>query len=511
MLNTKRKINKLITVSLLGIFCLIGEVQAANLFVSPSSGEYQNNKNIIVGVYVSSSDQALNAISGTLNFPADKLEVVSVSKSGSVINLWVKEPSFSNQSGTVSFEGIVLNPGYTGGSTLVLNITFKIKNIGNASLNLASAQVLANDGTGTNITKNVGGATFSLKVPEIKPTVPTEPKVTPPTGNNISLGINSTSHPDQTKWYNNNSLEFTWEKISGVSAVNLSLSLQGEENDGKTYSPAVWSKSINDVNDGVYYFYVQPKIGQTWGKETSYKVQIDTVAPADLSLEMKDGNVVVLNGTDTGSGIEKYILHFSDGDILEIPTTIESNVISYTLSNQFSGKEIVSLEAVDRADNLGVGKIPATEISIQLGVGPQITDFDEKIKVGGILYVKGDSNPSSRVAIFLEHNGIVEKYETVSNITGRFTYVWDDPAQKGVYKIWAKEIINEVGGVGASGNQIFVQVSESKLLKTLYKILEYTAVIALILSIVLLFITFVVIVYRKVFKYDTNKYIKKNK
>src|SRR3989344_4849624 len=87
---------------------------AATLGFSPSSGSYTVGSVVTANIYVSSADQAMNAASGAISFPSDKLEVTSLSKTGSIFTLWVQEPSFSNSAGTVNFEGIALNPGFTG-------------------------------------------------------------------------------------------------------------------------------------------------------------------------------------------------------------------------------------------------------------------------------------------------------------------------------------------------------------------------------------------------------------
>ena len=109
------KIYKIILFSfLIGLAPL--SVSAATLSFSTPAESYSVGSTFSVSVYAGSSDQAMNAASGVISFPWDKLEVVSLSKTGSIFSLWVQEPSFSNSAGTVSFEGIVLNPGYTGAS-----------------------------------------------------------------------------------------------------------------------------------------------------------------------------------------------------------------------------------------------------------------------------------------------------------------------------------------------------------------------------------------------------------
>ena len=100
---------------------------AATLSFSPSSGSYAVGNTFSASILISSADQAMNAALGAISFPPDKLEVVSVSKTGSVFTLWVQEPTFSNSAGAVTFEGIVLNPGFMGANRKAVTINFKVK------------------------------------------------------------------------------------------------------------------------------------------------------------------------------------------------------------------------------------------------------------------------------------------------------------------------------------------------------------------------------------------------
>lgn len=135
---------------------------AASLSFYPASGSHPVGSSFTVGVYVASSDQAMNAASGVISFPTGMLEVVSVSKSGSIFTIWADEPSYSNGAGTVSFEGLVPNPGFIGSSGKVITITFRVKSVGSPSLRFSSGSALANDGRGTNILTGTGNALFTL-------------------------------------------------------------------------------------------------------------------------------------------------------------------------------------------------------------------------------------------------------------------------------------------------------------------------------------------------------------
>jgi len=158
---------------------------AADLYFAPPSGSYKAGTTFSVVVFVSTGSQSANAVSGTILFPTDTLEAVSISKTGSVISYWSAEPSFSNSQGTVSFEGVAFNPGYTGPAGRILSIIFKVKNAGSANLSFSSGSVLANDGQGTEIVSSLGQANFSLTpatapLPQVKNNPPPAPVVPPP-------------------------------------------------------------------------------------------------------------------------------------------------------------------------------------------------------------------------------------------------------------------------------------------------------------------------------------------
>lgn len=151
----------------LGLFLIVaqlftGTAQAATQYFSPSTGTYSAAGTFAVDVYAASSDQAASAFSGYITFPAQTLSVVSLSKNGSQISLWVQEPVFSNTAGTVSFEGLIPNPGYTGAGAKLLTIIFEVKQTGSANVAFADGSVLANDGKGTDITEALGSAMFTL-------------------------------------------------------------------------------------------------------------------------------------------------------------------------------------------------------------------------------------------------------------------------------------------------------------------------------------------------------------
>lgn len=155
--------------------------KTAALYVSPSSGSYHKGENFEVTVLIN-SDVAINAVSGILSFSTQHLSVVEVSKKNSILNFWVEEPTFSNAGdfGNVRFQGVALNPGFTGSGGNVVTVIFRAHDTGPASIRFTQSGVLANDGLGSNIVTSLVGAQFTVLPQKVSLTTPTPPNTQTP-------------------------------------------------------------------------------------------------------------------------------------------------------------------------------------------------------------------------------------------------------------------------------------------------------------------------------------------
>lgn len=355
------KIQKFYILLLVAVYSLLvtASANAATLYFSPSSGSYTVGSNFSVSVYVSSADQAMNAASGAISFPSDKLEVSSISKSGSIISLWVQEPSFSQ--GAVNFEGIVLNPGFIGASGKIITANFKVKAAGAASILFSSGSVLANDGKGTNILTSLGNAQFSLAgAPPAGSQTPEA--ITPSTvfGAPSAPQISSPTHPDPDKWYSNNNPEFNWPMPDNITAVRLLYDKFPDSKPQIVYSPSILEKQIENLNDGVYYFHAQFKNKNGWGDTAHFRFQIDTNPPKPFSIKFLEGTetgnprpTVLFDTTDSVSGVDYYWVKIGEGDFFDLLSVIVKNN-PYTLPFQSPGKRIILVQAFDKAGNFSV-------------------------------------------------------------------------------------------------------------------------------------------------------------
>lgn len=478
----KKIISLIFYILILGLFfALPTSVFAATLNFSPPSGSYNVGGTFSVNVTVDSSDQAMNAASGVVSFPWDKLEVVSISKTGSIFSLWPAEPSFSNSAGTVSFEGIVLNPGYTGSSGKILTITFRARSAGQANLSFSSGSVLANDGTGANILNGMRVAVFTLTSAGETPPAP-QSEVPVASGN--ALGITSTTHPDQTKWYVDNTPEFSWKLPDGALEIRTIIGKSSSSNPFVSYIPPISKKKIDELPDGTYYFALQVRTASGWSAIARYRVNIDTTPPKPFSITFPHGNsgwepqpVAFFNTTDNESGISHYDIKVgSDAKPVKTAPVAESN--PYVLPPQVPGTYTLLVTAVDNAGNVRNGSADFTIESID---APTITYYPETLEEGDILKIRGTTYPNSDVTAYIrEGDTLISEEYTKSNSLGDFALVVTKRLDSGAYTFTAR-VKDERGAQSAETSPLTVSVRSEFVANIVGFVLKYLSVAILAL------------------------------
>lgn len=146
--------------------------QKASFYLSPGKGSYGVGSTFFVNLLVNVDGIAINAAQATASFPADKLQVIQVSKVSSIFSLWPEEPVFSNTHGRISFLGGVPSPGFIGQGGNIISILFKAKAAGEATVSFSGEKILANDPYGTDIFAFSQGGIYTIIIPEKLP--PTE-------------------------------------------------------------------------------------------------------------------------------------------------------------------------------------------------------------------------------------------------------------------------------------------------------------------------------------------------
>src|SRR3989344_153901 len=132
------------------------------LFVDPPQAVFKIGDEIEVAVKLK-SERDVNAIEAGVKIVEDEniIEVVDISKSDSLISLWISEPAFSKEEKLINFVGGIPNPGFNGEGN-IFSVKLKAKKPGEVIIDFSSAAVLANDGKGTDILERKIWATYLI-------------------------------------------------------------------------------------------------------------------------------------------------------------------------------------------------------------------------------------------------------------------------------------------------------------------------------------------------------------
>ena len=415
-------------------------VYADTLYISPSSGTYSAGKTFPVRVLVSSTAQPINAVSGTISFPQDKLQVVSVSKADSILTLWVQEPSFSNTQGTISFEGVVPNPGFTGSSGRVITVNFKAVGQGTASVKFTSGSVLANDGNGTNILQNIGTASYSIGGSTVPATV--EPVSSDNKRDPRSPGapdVKSDDFPDSKTWYAKNVGTFSWTLDTDVTGARLLLGKLSSAEPTVVYDPAIASKVLDNIDDGLWYLHVQLKNQYGWGAVTHYPFRVDNTKPDTFTVrEIPRADTTDPKGrfafqaTDGISGINRYTVQMDGGESINWRDDASGTYISTPVS---PGSHTLVARAYDEAGNYAVASVDWKVDPID---SPRIVSYTDNVTSESPLHVSGTAVANAKIYLLLAR-GKENPLEVIakSDSAGDFSAFFDQDLVRGTYRLWA--------------------------------------------------------------------------
>lgn len=412
---------------------------AASVYLSPASGTYKVGQTFTVGVYVTSADQAVNAYSGTITFPGDQVEVTALSKTG-ITSLWVQDPSFSNSRGTATFEGIVLNPGFTGNGGKIITLTFKAKKAGTVPVRLTDGSVLANDGEGTNILSGFGHGSFTISEGVTPPVPAPSPTPTPaPTsvkGVPTAPTISSSTHPDPNAWYNNKNPAFAWVMPSGITGGSVLID-RNEKQDPGTLSGGVFSTyDVKDVGDGVWFFHVKLKNSKGWGSAAHFRFQVDATAPAAPQVREEEGTTLFLKSTDALSGVERFEVAINGQPPLKFPASKDAETEA-ALPSLAIGEHTLAIRAVDRAGN--VSAETPFKVRILALEPPRLTDVPDVVYSDAALRVLGDTIPDGLVTVRVTSVGEdAAVFEVKADTLGRFGLTFPKRLSIGTYVVSAK-------------------------------------------------------------------------
>jgi len=492
---------------------------AASLYFAPATGTYVIGDKFTVAVRVSASGQAINASEGTISFDKAVLDIVSISKSGSIFTLWTAEPSFSKTAGTISFGGGLQPPGYSGASGKIISVTFKAKAIGSAQVRFTSGAVLANDGKGSNILESMGSGNYKVAakettpVPETKPTGTqvVKPVVKEPIDEEyLKPTITSATHPDQNTWYNKNDVDFSWALPAVVTGLSIAINHvptaePGTESDG-LYS----TKTYKGVESGIWFLHLKFYDGKKWGTADHYRVLIDLVRPKQFEIKVDQpdsANMPKLDfkTTDDFSGVKQYDVFVNSLDQRKF--SLEEDQAKIELSVQLTdleyGKHTAMVRAMDKAGNETISTV---EFNIEPIATPVIKDYSKELKQSDRFFISGTALENIIINIYIEDAaGQVVSKVTHSDQNGNWYYVYDTELANGRYTAWV-EGQNQNGLKSRPSEKVTFLVSPPIFARIGTFVINYFTVIASLLFMIILIIIsllFLIGLIRKKLKKET--------
>lgn len=424
----------IILASLLIGLGLTSRVEAASLYLSPSSGTYTVGQTVTVTAYVNTAGQAINASEGTITWSTATLQFVSLSSSSSIFKYWPIDPVVTGSS-TIMFSGGLPSPGYTGTSGRIIRITFTAKAAGTATVSVQGGKILANDGQGTDIYSGHGNATYTVKTssPSSGPTTPSVPTRPTPT-------ISSTTHAIQTNWYTAPEAIMRWTQPSGAIGFSYQLSREAlTVPDEVSEGTATTATAVLSV-DGTWYYHVRAQYSSGWSATAHYALHLDRVAPTEAKLEYAAGTgatgygQLFASAQDGTSGVARYSYVIDGG-------TARDGLATYDVPALIPGRHQATVTISDAAGN----SVTAQTTWEMTGYAvPTITSVSSPLVLLDPLVVRGTANASDTITIYVNGQAVGQvivapETDVPAGTTARFPWVLttDRLFRPGMYSVTA--------------------------------------------------------------------------
>lgn len=432
----------------------IKSTQAATLSLSSATDVLRIGDTLEVFLKIDSEGAGINAVQGTLQYPKDILQATKVDKFDSVFDFWLQEPSFSNETGRVSFVG-GSTVGSVGKSLQALKVIFTVKGSGRAELTVTDAAVTASDGSGTNVLSTLHslvvnsvpktGAPTAAVVPTLipAPVQITRPAVVAsglPSKPDVSIPL----YPNPSGWSNRTDTFITnWKLPADVSAVSVALdqnvSYSGTSSEGLFDSkvfPAI-------TRDGEWYVHVRFRNNIGWGPVAAYRIAIDTHPPVPFIASVIEGlstdsptPTLKFDTKDSLSSLKEYTVSVDNGD--PIVVDVNNHTGMFKLAPLAPGKRHIVVRAVDNADNSTENDVNLEIIPITSPVIMFVTQDLFSNKQTGVA-VKGSALADINILITLhQQSAVIARATARSDKNGNWQHLFDNQLINGSYAVSAQ-------------------------------------------------------------------------
>lgn len=400
---------KTIFISLL-FFISAQSVDAAVIYAVPETGNFNIGAEFSIDIKIDSEEESINASQATINWPADILEFVEASKTGSAFNFWVTDPALSSAKNSLSFIGGTAK-GISGSALQVLKVKFKTLSGGVADISVTDAAVTASDGKGTNVLSKIKGASYTVGATTVQPAasklavaesakpepqlIRIERKPVPSTKLPQKPIVQVPLFPDETHWYNHlGEVVALWDVPEDVIQIATALDHSPNTDPKNTEKELFTGKKFGTLEEGIWYIHVRFKNNIGWGPVVHYKIAIDTAAP--LAFEIGMDTVASDNPSprlrfetqDGLSGISHATIYIDEQSPVEVSST------EFILPPQSPGKHTVLVRVFDKAGNSAEDDIIFEVLPLP---APTIDFITRTVSQGEPLFVSGKTIPNTFV------------------------------------------------------------------------------------------------------------------
>ncbi len=337
---------------------------------------------------------------------------------------------------------MVPNPGFTGSAGRVITINFKAVSQGDAPIRFSSGSVLANDGNGTNILRNIGTGSFSIggsPIPQ-SPTVEADESPSRDPRSPAAPDVSSDTFQNQKQWYAVNEGTFRWTVPEGTTRTRLLLGKMAKSDPTVVYDPAISSRLLEDIDDGIWYLHVQLENQYGWGAVTHYAIRVDTVKPDSFTVKESSRSDktnprarFAFSATDSTSGISHYTVQIDGSEALRWQ---DDGTGVYETPVLAPGKHTLLARAYDEAGNFAVTSV---DFVVEPIASPEITYLTEEVTTDSPLVVRGNALPHVEITAFVTR-GDDEDAESIGSVksdaSGTFSIASNTTLERGAYRLW---------------------------------------------------------------------------
>lgn len=439
-----------------------GEV---SMEVSPGAGTFVVDEETTLKILVSSDGQSANAVEAQLSYDPKSVTVTNVSREGSLVSSWTEEPVVDGDLGLISFGGMLATSTLLDRG-LVLSLHVRPLRAGDFTLHFEQgAAVHAADGTGGNMLTGFRDGHYTAHPKDLStPTSDGSPEgevlgvatATPP------VAITSATHPDQDAWYSASSSVFAFHVEEGVTKIRLGFDTKADGLARVSYAPPISGKTIEHVDDGIWYLHLAAEVpdAPTWN--TSYALHIDHTPPEHFTVKEVARNDTgdpkvsfTVDATDTLSGVDHYLMGIDGEEAERFVPDADQLFHAHALT---PGVHVLHATVVDKA-----GNTLSTDQSFEVTylASPQIMLHDGGTSEGDPLRLLIRGPKDAMLNVFFARDGAAPTTETITaDGSGNANFVSRATLTLGTYQVWVSATDHN-GGVSKESERATLQVSAS--------------------------------------------------